>query len=118
MEGLWFPAGLSPAAEQQRSAVHAEACGPAHGQARQAPLVYRPHPGLLPLVGRREVLFRPARLLSRPVQRRQLRSVLDADTDRTDLELRLTARPSPANIVRLPVEGFAAGAGKAISSRG
>jgi hypothetical protein len=34
-------------------------------------------------------LFRPARLLRRPVQWRQLRPVLDADADRADLELRL-----------------------------
>ena len=36
-------------------------------------------------------LFRPARLLWRPLQWRQLRTVLDTDTDRAGLELRLNS---------------------------
>ena len=38
------------------------------------------------------VLFRPARILPRPLQRRQHRPVLDADADRTGVDLRVSVR--------------------------
>src|SRR6185312_4457835 len=60
----------------------------APGAPRPAPLVYRSGPKLL-RVRWRLALFRPAWLLRRPLQWRQLRSLLDANADRTGLELRL-----------------------------
>ena len=59
----------------------------------QRPWYIDPTPRLL-RVRRRLALFRPARLLRRSLQRRQLRPVLDADADRAGLELRLI-KPSP-----------------------
>jgi len=55
---------------------------------KPASLVYRSNPKLL-RVRWRLALFRPAWLLRRSLQWRQLRPLLDADADRTDLELRL-----------------------------
>jgi hypothetical protein len=83
-----LPAGLSAATEQQRSSLLPESFGFAHGAPRPAPLVYRSSPKLL-RVRWRPALFRPAWLLRRSLQWRQLRPVLDADADRADLELRL-----------------------------
>jgi hypothetical protein len=50
-------------------------------------------------VGWLHALFRPARLLWRPLQWRQLRPVLDADTDRAGLELRLIEPPCVLELV-------------------
>src|SRR5579884_1459512 len=74
---LWLPARLSSAAEQQRADL-SQAGG------RRLPVLYTEL-----LVWRRAVLFRQSRLPAQPLQRRQLRSVLDLDADRADLELRL-----------------------------
>ena len=88
---LRLPAGVPAAAEQQRfrSTSRRTRCG-----------VWRARTGVpgtstgRPTItaGRRTALFRPARLLRRPLQWRQLWSVLDADADRAGLELRLIGR--------------------------
>src|SRR5579872_6591644 len=85
---LRFPAGLSTTAEQQPAALCPEKRIRAGGAPQQAPVVHRPRAALLRL-GRRMALCRPAGHLRRPLQWRHLRSVLDTDADRTDLELRL-----------------------------
>src|SRR5258708_24609862 len=68
--------------------MRAESLGFAHGESQPAPLVYRSNPKLL-RVRWRLALLRSAWLLRRSLQWRQLRPLLDADADRTDLELRL-----------------------------
>src|SRR3984957_17138748 len=85
---LRLPARLSTAAEQQPAGLYAEGWVAAAGTPQPSPLVHRPPPSILRL-RRRAALSRPARLLQRPLQRRHLRSVLDADSDRPGLELRL-----------------------------
>ena len=64
----------------------------------QRPWYIDPVPAIL-RVRWRLALFRPARLLRRSLQWRQLRPVLDADADRAGLELRLI-KPLPED--RLP----------------
>src|SRR6185312_10296721 len=78
---LRLPAGVPAAAEQQRSALQAEGRVAASGAPEPASLVHRPDARLLRL-DRRTALFRPARLLRRPLQWRRFWSVLDADADR------------------------------------
>src|SRR5450631_439047 len=71
------------------SSLCRQSFGFAHGASQRAPLVYRSSPPLL-RVRWRLALFRPAWLLRRSLQWRQLRPLLDADADRADLELRLS----------------------------
>ena len=82
LPGYHQPPNNSLPAYKQRAAVSRMA------RRQPAPLVYRSSPKLL-RVRWRLALFRPARLLRRSLQWRQLRPVLDADADRADLELRL-----------------------------
>src|SRR6185436_10497361 len=70
-------------------------------------LVHRSSPAIL-RVRRRLALFRPARLLRRSLQWRQLRSLLDADADRAGLELRLI-KLSFGDARRIPLFAYDAG---------
>ena len=101
--GYGFLPGYQQPPNNSHSALRPESFGFAHGAPQPAPLVYRSSPTIL-RVRRRLALFRPAWLLRRPLQWRQLRPVLDADADRAGLELRLI-KPSlkdRALRIRLP----------------
>jgi hypothetical protein len=96
---------LPVVAPLRRLSLRPESFGFAHGAPQPAPLVYRSNPQLL-RVRWRLALFRPAWLLRRSLQWRQLRPSLDADADRANLELRLIKlllkdrarlHPSPGN---------------------
>src|ERR1700722_2104192 len=86
---LRFPTRLSSAAQQQRSNLCFEGLNPRYARLCAELLVWR-----------RSVLFRRTRLFPRPLERRQLRSVLDPYTYRTHVELRM----KPAGIRRSVVE--------------
>ena len=77
---LWLPARLSSAAQRPRSGFWREG---------SRPLDAVRCPGVL--VERRVALFRPTRLLSRALQWRQFRSVLELDAHRAGMELRVAA---------------------------
>ena len=86
--GYGFLPGYHQPPNNSLPAYRPESFGFAHGAPQPAPLVYRSNPKLL-RVRWRLALFRPAWLLRRSLQWRQLRPLLDADADRADLELRL-----------------------------
>src|ERR1700729_1130846 len=76
---LRLPARLSSAAQQQRPRLWSEGSDRRHGVCSKI------------LVWRWAVLFRPSWIFRWTLQRRQLRSMLDPYTYRTDLELRMSA---------------------------